>query len=122
MRPAASVSLLRWSHDHHRDLRARLRAEVPPHACRDSNQDRYLMMLSPPIDYRTDTRHSDWLSAGSPETRGGPQNYPALTAPILSRNGRSARSPYARPEDFRQGRSRQTLQGNLLADAAAKSP
>ena len=32
-RAAMSLPLLRWPHDHHRDLRARLRAEVSTHTC-----------------------------------------------------------------------------------------
>ena len=46
-RAAASMPLLRRPHDHHRDLRARLPAEAPPHACSGSDQDRHLMMPSP---------------------------------------------------------------------------
>ena len=40
-RAAASMPVLRQPHDHHRDLRARLRAEVPPHTA-GSNQDRHV--------------------------------------------------------------------------------
>src|SRR6195256_5289017 len=42
-RAAASMPVLRQPHDHHRDFRARLRAEVPAHAA-GGNQDRHLMM------------------------------------------------------------------------------
>ena len=41
---AASMSLLRWPHDRHRDLRARLRAEAPASTTSGANQDRHLMM------------------------------------------------------------------------------
>ena len=51
-RAAASMPVLRRPHDHHRDLRARLRAEAPAHAGSGNNQDRHLMMPSPPIDDR----------------------------------------------------------------------
>src|SRR5262249_60830317 len=46
---ANTVPVLRWPYDHHRDLRARLRAKAPPHIGCDSDQDRHLMMLPPPI-------------------------------------------------------------------------
>ena len=60
-RAAASMPVLRRPHDHHRDLRARLRAEAPAHTGSGGDQDRHLMMPSPPIDDRSDTRHSRWL-------------------------------------------------------------
>jgi hypothetical protein len=60
---ATSVPLLRWTHVHHRDLRARQRAKVPTSAGRD--QDRNLMMLSSLIQHRTEARHFGRLSPGS---------------------------------------------------------
>ena len=47
---AVSMSLLRWPHDHHRDLRTRLSAKTPPHTRTANDQDRYLMTPSPPFD------------------------------------------------------------------------
>jgi hypothetical protein len=47
-RAAASMSLLWRPHDHHRDLRKGLPAETPPRARCSSDQDRHLMMPSPP--------------------------------------------------------------------------
>ena len=41
-RAAASMSVLRWPHDRHRDFRARLRAEAPARATSSGNQDRHL--------------------------------------------------------------------------------
>jgi hypothetical protein len=80
------------------------------------------MRLSPPIAHRTDTRHSYWPSAGSAETRGGPQHCPAVTAPVLSRNARSARSPRTPTTISGKADRVKTLRCNLLVDAAAKSP
>ena len=60
-RAAASVSLLRRPHDHHRDLRTRLPAETPPGARYRSDQHRHLMMPSPPTHQPSDAR----LLAGS---------------------------------------------------------
>ncbi|MGB6316094.1 MAG: hypothetical protein WBG13_26605, partial [Pseudolabrys sp.] len=48
----------------HRDLRARLRAEVPPHTA-GSNQDRHVMMPSPLIYTYRNARHPCRLSAGT---------------------------------------------------------
>ena len=59
-RAAASMSLLWRPHDHHRDLRKGLPAETPPRA-RCSDQDRHLIMPSPPIHQPSDARHSGWL-------------------------------------------------------------
>src|SRR6185312_2115777 len=56
-RAAASMSVLRWPYDRHRDLRAWLSAEAPPHARSSTNQNRHLMMPSPPIDHSYDTCH-----------------------------------------------------------------
>jgi len=47
-RAAAAMPMLRQPHDHHRDFRTRLRAEAPAHAASASNQDRHVMMPSPP--------------------------------------------------------------------------
>jgi hypothetical protein len=62
-RAAASIPVLRQPHDHHRDFRVRLRAEVPPHAA-GGNQDRHLMMPSPSIYTYSNARHSYRLSGG----------------------------------------------------------
>jgi hypothetical protein len=50
------MSLLRRPHDHHRDLRRRLPAETPPRVRYGSDQDRHLMMPSPPIHQPSDAR------------------------------------------------------------------
>jgi hypothetical protein len=85
-RAATSVPLLRWPHDHHRDLRARLRAEAPPHACADRDQDRHLMMPSPSVKDGSDARHSCRLSAGSAPACVGPPDRPAVAQQIFRRN------------------------------------
>ena len=89
-RAAASMSVLRRPNDHHRDLRARLRAEAPSHAGSGSDQDRHLMMPSPSIHDRSDARHSCWLSAGSAQARIGSLDSPArATNPVALRADRS---------------------------------
>ena len=64
-RAAASMSLLWRPHDHHRDLRKGLPAETPPRARYSSDQDRHLIMPSPPIHQPSDARHSGWLGQHS---------------------------------------------------------
>ena len=91
-RAAASMPVLRRPHDRHRDLRARLRAEAPPHTGTGGDQDRHLMRPSPPIDDRNDHRHSRRLSAGSAHARIAPPDSPAVARPILSRDAQNARS------------------------------
>jgi hypothetical protein len=60
-----TVPLLRRTHVHHRDLRARQRAKAPTHARAGRDQDRHLMMLSSLIQHRTEARHFGRLSPGS---------------------------------------------------------
>ena len=62
-RTVAAMPVLRRPHDHHRDLRARLRAEAPAHTTFGGDQGRHLMMPSPPINDSYDTCNSRWLSA-----------------------------------------------------------
>jgi hypothetical protein len=59
------LSLLWRPHDHHRDLRKGLPAETPPRAHYSSNQDRHLIMPSPPIHQPSDARHFGWLGQHS---------------------------------------------------------
>jgi hypothetical protein len=79
-------------HDHHRDLRARLCAQAPTNTRGGGDQDRHLMMPSPPIRHQSDTRYSRRLSTGIASACLGPSNRPATTAPFRSTNLRSARS------------------------------
>ncbi len=59
-----------------------------------ADQDRHLMMLSPPIDNRSDTRHSCWLSAGSAQARVRPLRLRRQSHRQSCRaTVRSARSP-----------------------------
>ena len=92
-RAAASMPLLRRPHDHHRDLRARLPAEAPPHARSGSDQDRHLMTPSPPIDDRSDARHSRWLSASNALARAASLNSQPGPPPILSHTVQPANPP-----------------------------
>ena len=62
---AASMSLLRRTHDRHRDFRARLRAKAPARTTSSGNQDRHLMMPSPPIDDSYHPCHPRWLGTCS---------------------------------------------------------
>src|SRR5262245_40555042 len=122
-RAAASMSMLRWPHDHHRDLRARLSAKAPPHARSDSDQDRHLMILSPPILNRRSARYSCWLSASSADARGGPLDWPTLAPSILSRYVHSARSPLNPHPCFEPKKSAPPLRSNFHKPyAAAESP
>ena len=89
---AASMRLLRRPHDHRRDLRRRLPAETSPCARYSGDQDRHLVMPSPPIRDPSDARPF-WLALG----RNSPAdcsltNRPAVTPPTLSGNARCARS------------------------------
>ena len=95
-RVAASMSLLRRPHDHHRDLRARLPAQTPPGVRCSSDRDQHLMMPLPPIEQPSDARHSGWLGQHSRRLRRS-INRPAMTPPTLSGNARcapSARHPH----------------------------
>ena len=94
-RAAAPMSLLRWPHDHHRDLRARQRAEPPPSV----DQDRHLMTLSPPIDGRPDTFHSCWLLAGSDQAHITPLDPQPVASPISLRHPSRSRDGHSGPAD-----------------------
>ena len=90
-RAAVSMSLLWRPHDHHRDLRKGLPAKTPPRAPYNSDQDRHLIMPSPPIHQPSDARHSGWLGQHSrrlPQVDKSTRNDTAN----LSGNARCARS------------------------------
>ena len=121
-RVCASVPLLRRTHDDHRDLRARRRAQASPHACPSTDQNRHLMTPSPPIKDRSDAHHSCWLSAGSVKARSGLLDSPVV-APILSFNAPTARSHRRANPCCAANPSRQPLQSKLRTPGlAAKSP
>ena len=123
-RAAASMSVLRWPHDHHRDLRARLPAHAPAHTRIARDQDRYLMTPSPPIDDRSDTRHSRWLVASNDRARNAFARFAACSL------HQSWRRPCSRPllrrvltQALPANRSPLPLRADLLhPHAAAKSP
>ena len=64
-----------------------------PAPAASGNQDRHLMMPSPPIHDRHDTRHSRWLAAGRNQARIRPLHWPVSAPQIPSYNVRTARSP-----------------------------
>jgi hypothetical protein len=80
--------LLRRTHVHHRDLRARQRAKAPTHARADRDQDRHLMMLSSLIQHRTEARHFGRLSPGSTPACADQQHWPVIAPQIPSSNVR----------------------------------
>ena len=122
-RAATSMSVLRRPHDRHRDLRPRLPAEAPAHTSSASDHDRHLMMPSPPIHDRHDTRYSCWRSAGRNQARIRPLDWPVVASQIPSYNVRTARSPRCPHPRFEANRPRQPLLSNLFKpSAAAKSP
>ena len=123
-RAAASMPLLRWPHDHHRDLRARLRAEAPAHTRSGGDQDRHLMMPSPPIHDRSDARHSCWLSAGSAHaSRRSARSARSRTANLLAQRAIRSFTPTRTPMLRGKAIGCDRLDSNLLKPhAAAKSP
>ena len=109
--------------EHHRDLRARLRAQAPTHIRTGHNQDRHIMTLSPPTHDRPDRRYSYWLAAGSDRTRIGPLNWPAAPTSISSCAGRSTRLHPRAPTSLKGNRARRPQRSNLRRPKpAAKSP
>ena len=75
---ATTVPLLRRTHVHHRDLRARQRAKAPTHARAGCDQDRHLMMLSSLIQHSTEARHLGRLSPGSTPACADQQHWRAI--------------------------------------------
>ena len=121
-RAAASMPVLRQPHDHHRDLRARLRAEVPPHAA-GSDQDRHVMMPSPLIyTYRSARHPCPALSRHRPSSHHC-LNSIAVARPILSFYPQIARSHRCMRPCSAASRSRRPPQSNISKpEPAAKSP
>ena len=113
-RSVKAVPMLRWPHDHHRDLRARLSAQAQS----GIDQDRLLMTPSPLIDDRTRTNRSRRRSTGNARARAKPLSLSALTPQTSPRNALACQSPYSPAE-----RLPQPLQSKLIKPAAAtKSP
>ena len=67
-------------------------AEAPTHTGSTGDQDRHVMMPSPPIDDRPEARYSCWITAGSAHDRAGLSDWPALAPPIWSCTVRSTGS------------------------------
>ena len=119
----ASMPLLRWPHDHHRDLRARLPAQAPAHADAGANQDRHLMMPLPPSNARCHTRDSRWLAAGRDQARVPPIDPQPVSSSNLPRIARAARSPLQPRRRLQPKRPQQPMRSNiLLPDPPTKSP
>jgi hypothetical protein len=89
----AVPSLLRWPHDHHRNLRKGLPAETPPRARCSSDQHRHFMMPSPSIHQPSDVTFTILAASASIAAAYRRSiNRPAMTPPTLSGNARCARS------------------------------
>jgi hypothetical protein len=117
------MPVLRRSHDHHQDLRARLRAQAPPHTGTGADQARHIMRPAPPINDRSDERHSGRLSADSAHARIGVRDSPPVAPPILSRHAQNARSYRRTRLRVAEARPSQPLRSSLLKpEPAAKSP
>ena len=102
----------RWLYDHHRDLRARLSAQV------GIDQKRLLMTPSPLIDDRTCTNRSRRRSTGNARARAKPPFLSAFTPQASPRNTPPARWPYSPAQ-----RSPHPLQSKpIKPTAATKSP
>jgi hypothetical protein len=81
------------------------------------------MMLSAPIQHRTEARHSGRLSPGSTQACADQQDWPVIAPQILSSNVRSVRSRQHARSRFqlkRSDRQRRLNFPNTHADA--KSP
>ena len=121
-RAAASMSLLRWPHDHHRDLRARLPTKAPAHTCSASDQDRHIMILAPSITDHPDARGSCRLAAEAPKLASvgaiGPQSHHKSSHVVRGLLVQPATHPPVRPI-----RSQPSPRSSLLnPHSTAKSP
>ena len=125
-RPAAhvvaSMSLLRRPDDHHRDLRARLPAKKPPHTGSASDQDRYLMTLSPLTDNRPDTHSCGHLVAGNAQARRGPLDRPAVAPQMLPELQSVPSPPRVHPTSALTRSPQAPRSKPLTHHAALKSP
>ena len=108
-RAAASLSLLWWPHDRHRDLRTWRRAENPSRTGSAHNQDRPLMRQPRSITNRTGKSHHRRLNAGRGTRRSSCFNdrqhtaIPAKTSrPIITLNTIYGKQP---PRSERSTRS-----------------
>src|ERR1700675_4620664 len=63
------MPVLRWPHDNHRDVRARLNATISADRDADHNQDRYLMTLIAPASIVTAVCSNCWSTAGNDGAR-----------------------------------------------------
>src|SRR5271165_4221256 len=63
------MSVLRWPHDNHRDVRARFNATISAYRYADHDQDRYLMTLIAPASIVTAVCSSCRSMAGNDRAR-----------------------------------------------------
>ena len=119
---AASMPVLRRTHDRHRDFRARLRAKAQARATSSGNQDRYLMMPSPPIDNSYHPCRPRRLTAAATELASVLEIGPYRPR----KSHRATCQPLVRPtrsSGFAATRPRQPLLPNLFKPSpAAQSP
>ena len=115
---------LRRSHDHHRDLRARLRARKrQPKPARAEIRIESLMMPSSSNNQRTDTPYSCSLTADSVQARGGPLNSQPVVAEILSRTAQFDPPPHrSHPRSAASRPWQPPRSSHFRPHAAAKSP
>src|SRR6516225_2564964 len=117
------MPLLRRTHDYHRDLRARLRAQAPSHTRAATDQDRYLMTPSHPINDRSGRLQSRWFASSNPAARDVALDSKPRAAPIWSPTVQPAAVP---PSLAVYSSTNQLLRPHratiLRSRAAAKSP
>jgi hypothetical protein len=63
------MPVLRWPHDNHRDVRARLNATISTDRDADHDQDRYLMTVIAPASIVTAVCSNCWSTAGNDGAR-----------------------------------------------------
>ena len=94
------MSLLRWTHDHHRDFRARVRAQAHAHSSMHGarDQDRYLMTPSQPTDDRSRRHQSRWSITSNAAGRNNALDSTPRTAPNRIRRTTIPCSQQSSPE------------------------
>ena len=71
-----SLPMLRRAHAHHRDLRTRLRAQVPAERDTADDQDRHLMMTSAWLDHQNAALARSWCSTSDAGACSDAANHP----------------------------------------------
>ena len=122
-RSAKPMPMLRWPHDHHRDLRARLSAQVRS----GSDQDRHLMTPSPLTHHRPRTNRSRRRSTGNACALAESPILPDLTPQTSPRNATPTRqspcSPAQRsPQPLQSGTHQASRRDQIPIVLAAPPP